>query len=167
MLNGGIPPPYKTLPTWDFAEGTEDKTYDQMFKQPVGVPTVSPQGRSVSNNPNIPQQHQVPFHFQQGNPVMPPSSGPSNGPHGLHSQGPHGPSHFPVPANATWIPVPYGSPCPAFLPPTGSTVLRRSPARPHETFPGWWSSVCEWRSHDGAAGIEWTLHGSPTRNDSV
>ncbi|CAI7579023.1 unnamed protein product [Penicillium viridicatum] len=93
VLNGGIPPPYKTLPTWDFAEGTEDKTYDQMFKQPVGVPTVSPPARSVSNNPNIPQQHQVPFHFPQGNPAMPPSSGPSNGPHGLHSQGPHGPSH--------------------------------------------------------------------------
>ncbi|CAG8031952.1 unnamed protein product [Penicillium nalgiovense] len=93
MLNGGIPPPYKTLPTWDSADGSEDKTYDQMFKQPVAVPTVSPQGRSASNNTNIPQQHQVPFHFQQGNPAMPPSSGPSNGPHGLHSQGPHGPSH--------------------------------------------------------------------------
>ena len=70
MLNGGIPPPYKTLPTWDSADGSEDKTYDQMFKQPVAVPTVSPQGRSASNNTNIPQQHQVPFHFQQGNPAM-------------------------------------------------------------------------------------------------
>ncbi|KAJ5494588.1 SM domain found in ataxin-2 [Penicillium fimorum] len=92
-LNGGIPPPYKTLPTWDIPDGAEDKTYDQMFKQPVGVPTVSPQGRSASNNTNIPQQHQVPFHFQQGTPAMPPGSGPANGPHGLHSQGPHGPSH--------------------------------------------------------------------------
>lgn len=91
VLIGGIPPPYKTLPTWDFVDGSEDKTYDQMFKQPLAAHSVSPQGRSTSNNSNIPQQHQVPFHFHQGTPGMPPSSGPPNGPHGLHSQGPHGP----------------------------------------------------------------------------
>ncbi|CEJ60643.1 hypothetical protein PMG11_09211 [Penicillium brasilianum] len=87
--NGGIPPPYKTAPTWDFPPGNEEKNFEAMFKQPGGVPSVSPQGRSVSNNPNLPQQHQLPFHFQQGNPGMPPSSGPPNGPH-VH-QVPHGP----------------------------------------------------------------------------
>lgn len=88
-FNGGIPPPYKTLPTWDAPEGNEEKTYDQMFKHPNAVPTISSQGRSISNNPHVPQQHQMPFQFQQGAPGLPPSSGPPTGPH-LH-QGPHGP----------------------------------------------------------------------------
>jgi hypothetical protein len=92
VLIGGIPPPYKTLPTWDVPEGNEEKTYDQMFKQPLGVHSVSPQGRSTSNNSNVSQQHQVPFPFQQGTPGMTPTSGPPNGPH-VHSQGPHGPPH--------------------------------------------------------------------------
>ncbi|KAJ5297877.1 hypothetical protein N7508_008126 [Penicillium antarcticum] len=89
IFNDGIPPPYKTLPTWDTIEGNEEKTYDQMFKQPI-VPS-SAQGRSVSNNPNIPQQHGMSFHFQQGNPGLPASGGP-NGGH-LHPQGHHGPPH--------------------------------------------------------------------------
>lgn len=89
-FNGGIPPPYKTLPTWDVSEANQDKTFDQMFKQPGGVPLVSPQGRSVSNNPHLPQQHHMQFQFQQGNPGMPPSSGPPSGPH--LPQGPHGPT---------------------------------------------------------------------------
>ncbi|KAJ5637659.1 SM domain found in ataxin-2 [Penicillium lividum] len=89
IYNGGIPPPYKTLPTWDVPEGNEEKTYDQMFKN-SGVSSVSPQGRSASNNPHLPQ-HQMPFQFQQGNPGMPPS-GPPNGPH-THHHGPHVDDH--------------------------------------------------------------------------
>ncbi|KAJ5099032.1 hypothetical protein N7532_006033 [Penicillium argentinense] len=84
-FNGGIPPPYKTLPTWDHPESNREKTFDQMFKAPGGMPSASPQGRSTSNNPHLPQQHPMSFH-----PGMPPSSGPPNGPH-LH-QGPHGPA---------------------------------------------------------------------------
>jgi hypothetical protein len=90
VFNGGITPPYKTLPTWDIASETEEKTYDQMFKQPAGVPSVSPQARSTSNSSTVTHQTNMPFHFQQS---MPPVSGPSNGPHNLHPQGPHGPSH--------------------------------------------------------------------------
>lgn len=85
VFNGGIPPPYKTLPTWDHPEANQDKTFDQMFKHPGGMPSVSPQGRSASNNPHLPQQQPMPFH-----PGMQPASGPPNGPH-LH-QGPHGPA---------------------------------------------------------------------------
>ncbi|KAJ6036160.1 SM domain found in ataxin-2 [Penicillium herquei] len=92
IFNGGIPPPYKTLPTWDVPEGNEEKTYDQMFKVPLTMPTVSPQGRAASNNPHLPQQHQMPFQFQQGNPGMPASSGPPNGPH-VHHPGPHVDDH--------------------------------------------------------------------------
>lgn len=88
--NGGIPPPYKTAPTWDAGAGNEEKTYDQMFKQTSNLPSVSPQGRSASNNPHLPQQHQLHgYQYPQGNPGMPPSSGPPTGPHIHHPHAPH------------------------------------------------------------------------------
>ncbi|KAJ9358333.1 hypothetical protein DTO027B9_2524 [Paecilomyces variotii] len=92
-FNGGIPPAYKTPPTWDVAPGNEEKTYADMFKSPVALPSISPQGRA-SSNPQLPHQHQLPFHLQ-GNHAMPPTSGPPHGPHHLHPQ--HhasGPPHF-------------------------------------------------------------------------
>ncbi|KAI9928641.1 hypothetical protein ASPWEDRAFT_36403 [Aspergillus wentii DTO 134E9] len=94
-FNGGIPPAYKTLPTWDAPAGNEEKTYLQMFKQPPTVPSISPQNRSASN-PQAPHQPQLPFQFQQSNPGMPPVSGPPHGPHHLHPQQHHGsgPPHF-------------------------------------------------------------------------
>ncbi|KAF7588334.1 hypothetical protein BBP40_005862 [Aspergillus hancockii] len=92
-FNGGIPPAYKTLPTWDVTAGNEEKTYQQMFKPPAAVPAISPQNRSASN-PQVPQQPHMPFQFSQTTPGMPPVSGPPHGPH-LHPQ--HhgsGPPHF-------------------------------------------------------------------------
>jgi hypothetical protein len=92
-FNGGIPPAYKTLPTWDVADGNEEKTYQQMFRPPTAVPAISPQHRS-SSNPQVPQQPHMPFQFPQTTPGMPPVSGPPHGPH-LHPQ--HhasGPPHF-------------------------------------------------------------------------
>lgn len=92
-FNGGIPPAYKTLPTWDAPPGNEEKTYAQMFKPPVAVPGVFPQQRTASN-PQVPHQPQMPFPFQQAAPGMPPVSGPPHGPH-LHPQQHHsGPPHF-------------------------------------------------------------------------
>ncbi|KAF7719307.1 LsmAD domain-containing protein [Penicillium ucsense] len=87
----GIPPPYRTGPTWDVPAGNEDKDFEAMFKQPTGVSSVPSQGRSISNNPSLPQQHQMPFHFPPANAGGPPSSGPPNGPH-VHP-GAHGPGH--------------------------------------------------------------------------
>lgn len=94
-FNGGIPPAYKTLPTWDVAPANEDKTYVQMFKQPVALPSISPQSRS-SSTPQVPHQPQLPFQFQQSTPGLPPASGPPHGPHNLHPQQHHGsgPGHF-------------------------------------------------------------------------
>ncbi|KAB8269932.1 hypothetical protein BDV30DRAFT_177399 [Aspergillus minisclerotigenes] len=92
-FNGGIPPAYKTLPTWDVPTGNEEKTYQHMFKPPVTVPAISPQNRSASN-PQAPHQPHMPFQFPQTTPGMPPVSGPPHGPH-LHPQ--HhasGPPHF-------------------------------------------------------------------------
>lgn len=92
-FNGGIPPAYRTLPTWDTPAGNEDKTYLQMFKPPVAVPGVFPQQRSASNS-QVPHQPQMPFPFQQATPGMPPVSGPPHGPH-LHPQQHHsGPPNF-------------------------------------------------------------------------
>lgn len=96
-FNGGIPPAYKTLPTWDVPAGNEEKTYQQLFKPPVGVPSISPQSRSASN-PQVPPQPHLPYQFQQPNPGMPPASGPPHGPHPVHPQqhqgsGPHFDDH--------------------------------------------------------------------------
>lgn len=94
-FNGGIPPAYKTLPTWDVPAGNEEKTYLQMFKPPMPVPSIPPQNRSASN-PQVPHQPQLPFQFQQ--PGVPPVSGPPHGPPHMHPQphpgsGPHFDDH--------------------------------------------------------------------------
>ncbi|PYI35789.1 hypothetical protein BP00DRAFT_442575 [Aspergillus indologenus CBS 114.80] len=49
-FNGGIPPAYKPLPTWDVPAGNEEKTCLQMLKPPASVPAISPQNRSASNS---------------------------------------------------------------------------------------------------------------------
>ncbi|GLA10155.1 hypothetical protein AnigIFM60653_001799 [Aspergillus niger] len=92
-FNGGIPPAYRTPPTWDAAPGNEEKTYLEMFKPPASVPAISPQSRPASN-PQMPPP-QMPFQFPQNTPGMPPTTGPPHGPH-LHPQQHHntGPPHF-------------------------------------------------------------------------
>ncbi|PYI03332.1 putative PAB1 binding protein [Aspergillus sclerotiicarbonarius CBS 121057] len=93
-FNGGIPPAYKTPPTWDVSAANEEKDYLQMFKSPASVSAISPQSRSASN-PQMPHPPQMPFQFPQTTPGMPPSTGPPHGPH-LHPQQHHnsGPPHF-------------------------------------------------------------------------
>lgn len=94
QLNGGIPPGFKTQPTWDVAPGNEEKSYDTMFKSSTPS-TIASQNRS-SSNPQMPQQPHMPFQFPQPNPGMPPGSGAPHGPH-LHPQQHHGssgPPHF-------------------------------------------------------------------------
>ena len=94
-FNGGIPPAYKTPPIWDAGSGNEDKTYLDMFKPPVAIPSISPQSRS-SSNPHLPHQPQLPFHLQQGNQSVTATPAPPHGPHHLHPQPHHGsgPPHF-------------------------------------------------------------------------
>lgn len=77
LFNGGIPPPFRTSPTWEVADENQEKTYGQMFKQPVGAQSVSPQARSTSNSSNATHHGNMPFHFQ---PNLPPVSGPNNAP---------------------------------------------------------------------------------------
>ena len=93
-FNGGIPPAYKTLPTWDVAPGNEEKTYHEMFKPPVSMPSFSPQNHSVSNA-QAPHQPQMPYQFPQPHAGVPPGAGPPNGPPNFQPQPHHGPGpHF-------------------------------------------------------------------------
>jgi hypothetical protein len=94
-FNGGIPPAYRTLPTWEVAPINQDKTYADMFKPSVTAPSISPQARSASN-PQIPHQHQLPYQVQQNNQTLPQTTNPAHAHHHLHSQQHHqpGPPHF-------------------------------------------------------------------------
>jgi hypothetical protein len=89
-FNGGIPPPYKTAPTWDVAPGNEEKTYGDMFKTPPS--SISPQSRS-SSNPHVAHQSQLPYNVQQGSQHISPAGGPPHGSHHLQPQQ-HSGSHF-------------------------------------------------------------------------
>lgn len=83
MFNGGVPPPFKTAPTWDVIPTNEEKTYGDMFKTPPS--SISPQSRS-SSNPHIPHQSQLPYNVQQGSQHISPAGGPPHGPHHLQPQ---------------------------------------------------------------------------------
>lgn len=91
-FNGGIPPAYRTPPTWEVSSVNKDKTYVDMFKGPAAPPSMAQQGRSASNPP-MPHHHQLPFHLQQGGHAGPQAAGP---PHVVHPQQHHtpGPPHF-------------------------------------------------------------------------
>ncbi|KAI9886875.1 MAG: hypothetical protein M1823_001311 [Watsoniomyces obsoletus] len=89
-FNGGIRPAHKTAPRWDVAEVNKDKTYTEMFeKVPFSTQAVSPQHPQYAA-PQLPHQHQLPFHLQHGGPVVPPPTAPHHqAPHHLHPQAPH------------------------------------------------------------------------------
>ncbi|KAK2841637.1 hypothetical protein FQN49_006056, partial [Arthroderma sp. PD_2] len=90
-FNGGIPPAYRTAPTWDVSPINEKKTYADMFKPPVAAAAASPQTRS--SNTQMPHQQQLPYHLQHGAHNMPPSSGPPT--HLIPPQQQHGgPMHY-------------------------------------------------------------------------
>uniref|UniRef100_A0A093VW94 PAB1-binding protein 1 n=1 Tax=Talaromyces marneffei PM1 TaxID=1077442 RepID=A0A093VW94_TALMA len=87
-FNGGIPPPYRTAPTWDVAPGNEEKTYKDMFKSTP--PSISPQSRSASSS-HMPHPPQHPFNTQQNTPNLHGTGGPLHGPPHLQQ---HPGSHF-------------------------------------------------------------------------
>jgi len=95
--NGGIKPAYKTPPTWDVTKENEDKTYQDMFDDvPFAPPSASPQHVS-SANPQLPHQHQLPFHLQHGAQGIPQAHASQQAPHQLHPQQhlhPAGPHHY-------------------------------------------------------------------------
>ncbi len=97
VANGGIKPAYKTPPTWNATKENEDKTYLDMFESvPFAPPSVSPQHVSPPN-PQVPHQHQLPFHLQHGAQGVPQVHAPQQAPHHMHPQHhlhPTGPHHY-------------------------------------------------------------------------
>ncbi|KAK2737772.1 hypothetical protein FQN57_007420 [Myotisia sp. PD_48] len=92
-FNGGIPPAYRTLPTWEVSPINEKKTYADIFKPLTGVQTTPPQIRSASN-PQLPHQNQLPYHHPHGAHHGPPNTGPPPT-HLVPPQHQHGaPLHF-------------------------------------------------------------------------
>ncbi|KAF2117516.1 hypothetical protein BDV96DRAFT_489185 [Lophiotrema nucula] len=81
--NGGIPPPYKTQPRWEYESINSDKPYEQLFERPSAPQPVSAPHNMMGNG-SIPHQHQLPLHLQ----------GPQSVPSGATPQ--HTPRHPPV-----------------------------------------------------------------------
>lgn len=96
--NAGLRPSYDTLPTWrqlqdnEKPDSTMHLTYKEFFeRQPFGGPALAtPNPPHVV--PQMPHQHQLPFHLQHGAHNM----GPRQSPHMPHMQM-HAPQHTPVP----------------------------------------------------------------------
>ncbi|KAI9796878.1 MAG: hypothetical protein M1833_005927 [Piccolia ochrophora] len=84
---GGVPPPHRTAPRWDVHEDNKEKSYTEMFdKVPFSTHSMSPQHQHAT--PQLPHQHQLPFHLQHGG--MPPGAAQHHGQHHLHPpQQPH------------------------------------------------------------------------------
>jgi len=95
--NGGVPPAFRTAPTWDVAEANKDKTFADMFqKAPMNMPSVSPHNQNMTQQA-MPYQHQLPFHPQQPT-QMPhghtPQQTPRHHPVQPHHGGPGTPHHY-------------------------------------------------------------------------
>ncbi|CAF3549237.1 unnamed protein product [Fusarium graminearum] len=96
--NAGLRPSYDTLPTWrqlqdnEKPESTMHLTYKEYFeRQPFGGPALAtPNPQHVV--PQIPHQHQLPFHLQQGAHNMAPRGSPHMPPMQMHT-----PQHSHVP----------------------------------------------------------------------
>ncbi|KAI9734842.1 MAG: hypothetical protein M1834_001921 [Cirrosporium novae-zelandiae] len=94
--NGGIPQAYRTPPTWEVSEQNQDKKYTDFFeKVPYQGQAASPQYRSATSA-QLPHQHQLPLHLQQGAPVIPQLQTPQATYQHLQPQPPNlgGPQHF-------------------------------------------------------------------------
>lgn len=97
---GGLKPAYDTPPTWrqladdEKAESTMHLSYTKLFEMaPFPTQTMSPPNPSHAI-PQVPHQHQLPFHLQQGVHGMGPRQSPRQPPMNLHGNH-HG--HGPAP----------------------------------------------------------------------
>ncbi|KAI9811605.1 MAG: hypothetical protein M1827_005354 [Pycnora praestabilis] len=90
-FNGGIKPAYKTTPTWDVSEENKNKSYTEMFdKVSFSTQAISPP-HPPHVNPQVPHQHQLPFHLQHGGHGLPQVHAPNQISHQLHPQQIHNP----------------------------------------------------------------------------
>lgn len=85
--NGGLRPPFDTLPTWKSVREDENKdkiSYKQLFERPpyagaMATPNTAPVV------PQMPHQHQLPFHLQHGAQNAGPRQSPHMPPMQLHA----------------------------------------------------------------------------------
>jgi hypothetical protein len=98
--NGGLRPSYDTLPTWrqlrddEKAESTMHLTLKEHFdRQPFSGPSLTTPNPQHAM-PQIPHQHQLPFHLQQGAHHMGMRQSPHMGHMQMHN-GQHGPGPHP------------------------------------------------------------------------
>jgi hypothetical protein len=97
--NGGLKPAYDTTPTWrqladdEKPESTMNLTYTKLFEiAPFSTQTMSPPNPS-NVVPQVPHQHQLPFHLQQGAHNQSQRQSPRQPPMNLHgNQHGHGPT---------------------------------------------------------------------------
>ncbi|KAI9771328.1 MAG: hypothetical protein M1840_002298 [Geoglossum simile] len=93
-----IKPAYNTPPTWDVTEENKDKSYTEMFdKVTFSTQPIISSPQPSHANPQLPHQHQLPFHLQHGGQGVPPPQVPTQSQHHLHAQHHHpvGPApHF-------------------------------------------------------------------------
>lgn len=94
--NGGLRPPFDTVPTWKSVLGDDrDKvTYKQLFERPsysssMATPNTAPVV------PQMPHQHQLPFHLQQGAQNAGPRQSPHMPPMQMHGAHPGHVPHMP------------------------------------------------------------------------
>lgn len=95
--NGGLRPPFDTLPTWKTVreEDSKDKiSYKQLFDRPpyagaMATPNTAPVV------PQMPHQHQLPFHLQQGAQNAGPRQSPHMPPMQMHAGHPGHVPHMP------------------------------------------------------------------------
>lgn len=64
IVNGGIPQPYRTLPTWDVTAENQEKTYLDMFAKVPAPPSTTITPTRTSSETPMPHQHQLPLHLQ-------------------------------------------------------------------------------------------------------
>ncbi|KAG8163973.1 hypothetical protein KVR01_005891 [Diaporthe batatas] len=97
--NGGLRPPFDTMPTWNSLSEGDDKqekiSYKQLFERPPPYAGAMPTPNPAPVAPQMPHQHQLPFHLQQGAHAVGPRQSPHMPPLQMHAGQPGHAPHMP------------------------------------------------------------------------
>ncbi|KAK7706988.1 poly(A)-binding protein binding protein [Diaporthe eres] len=97
--NGGLRPPFDTQPTWNSLSEGDDKqekiSYKQLFERPPPYAGAMPTPNPAPVAPQMPHQHQLPFHLQQGAHAVGPRQSPHMPPLQMHAGQPGHAPHMP------------------------------------------------------------------------
>ncbi|KAK2606891.1 hypothetical protein N8I77_005614 [Diaporthe amygdali] len=97
--NGGLRPAFDTPPTWHNVSDGDDKqekiSYKQLFERPPPYAGAMPTPNPAPVAPQMPHQHQLPFHLQQGAHNVGPRQSPHMPPLQMHAGQPVHAPHMP------------------------------------------------------------------------